>query len=209
MPILDISQEVTPAIAVFPGDTPFRSRAVLRMADGGSCDLASITTTVHAGSHADAPGHFLAGGASIGEVPLEPYLGPARVVVVTGLGPDRAIGPEHLAALPLGGCERLLLRTGTAPDPNRFNTDFAHLTVAAAERLAALAGLVLVGIDTPSMDRWDARTLSAHRALGAAGIALLENLVLGHVPPGDYELIALPLKLVGLDAAPVRAVLRR
>jgi arylformamidase len=205
--LYDISQELSPATAVFPGDTPFSARTMMRMSDGGSCDVGTITTSVHAGTHADAPAHFLAGGATIDRVPLAAYLGPARLVALA-LGRGEAIRPEHLEPLALRGAERLLFSTGTAPDPAVYNLDFAHFSVEAAAMLAG-RGLKLVGIDTPSIDRWDSKTLAAHKVFAASGVALLENLVLGHVPPGDYELIALPLRLKDLDSSPVRAVLRR
>lgn len=202
--LFDISQELDERGAVFPGDTPFSARPVMRMADGGSCDVSTVTMSVHAGTHADAPSHFQPGAAAIADVPLQPYLGPARVVE---LGVAGAIEPRHLDEVAVDAPPRLLFKTGTAPDRTRFAHGSAHLSRAAADALGA-RGVLLVGIDTPSVDHTDSNELGAHRALLAAGVAILENLVLAHVPAGDYELIALPLKLVGLDAAPVRAVLR-
>jgi arylformamidase len=204
MPLYDISQELSPASAVFPGDTPFSVRRVMEMARGASCDVATVIVSVHAGTHADAPSHFLPDTRSIDRVALEPYLGRARVVELALRGEIR---PEHLRGLPLAGAERLLIKTGSAPDPGVFNLDFAHLLEETAEELGE-RGLRLVGIDTPSVDHPESKTLAAHKALARAGVAILENLVLAHVPAGDYELIALPLRLAGLDASPVRAVLR-
>ena len=128
------------------------------------------------------------------------------VNVIFPLDDNHALGADDLRRLPLEGATRLLLKTGTAPDPTVFNDDFAHLTAEAAEALAE-AGIALFGNDTPSVDHADSTTLDAHKALLAGGVAILENLRLVHVPAGDYELIALPLKLRDLDASPVRAIL--
>lgn len=202
--IFDISPELTQATAVFPGDTGFSSHRVSSMAEGGSCDVGTVTMSLHTGAHADAPSHFSRGGLTIDQVPLAAYLGPVRVVDLPVLG---AIGAREIARIDLRDAQRVLLKTGSAPDPTVFERRAAYLTGLAATRLAG-AGLRLVGIDTASMDRWDSKSLSAHKALLRGGVAILENLVLDGVPAGDYDLIALPLRLRGLDASPVRAILR-
>ncbi len=204
MKLIDISQRVTPGVAVFPGDTPYSLRQVMSMAQGGSCDVGTVTTTLHAGTHADAPAHFLAGAPGIGEVPLERYFGPARVIVRLGELPITA--DEVRAWNPARGM-RYLVRTRDVVDPDVFPAAFAHLAPDAAHALAD-AGVALFGIDTPSVDHVDSKSLDAHRALCAGDVAILENLDLTAAPPGLYELMAFPLRLSGADASPVRAVLR-
>lgn len=202
--LIDISQKVTPRSGVFPGDTRFELRKVAEMAKGASCDVGTVTTTLHIGTHADAPSHFAPDAPGIGEVPLERYYGPARVVERLG---DAPITAEDVRAWrPMRGM-RYLVRTRTHVDPDLFPDAFAHLEPAAAAALAD-AGVALFGIDTPSVDHRDSKTLDAHKALLRGGVAILENLDLAHVRPGPYELMAFPLRIVGADASPVRAVLR-
>jgi arylformamidase len=189
--------------AVWPGDTPFSARELLRIEDGASVDLSTITLTCHMGAHADAPGHYVRGAEGIDAVPLSRYLGPCLLVDVRA----QEVRPRDLVGADLRGAERLLLRTGCIKDRTVFPQPVACLTVELVEHLAA-AGVVLVGLDSPSVDRFDSKDLPVHKALYKAGIANLENLALAGVPPGRYELIALPLRLKGRDASPVRAVLR-
>lgn len=204
MSLIDISQKVSADSAVFPGDTEFSLRKVMSIADGGSCDVGTITTTLHIGTHADAPSHFLEGTDGIGDVPLERYFGPARVVERLGDGP---ITPDDLASWNLTKGMRYLVRTRATVDPREFPAAFAHLAPDAAAALAD-AGVVLFGIDTPSVDHQESKTLDAHKSLLAGNVAILENLDLTGVRPGPYELIAFPLRIPGADASPVRAVLR-
>lgn len=204
--LIDISQTLKAGIATWPGDTAFAPFRVMRLESGDSCNVGSVTMSLHTGTHADAPRHFLADGATPAEMDLSPFIGKARVLDLTGV---RTILPEHLGELAAGKTERIervLFRTGTAR-ADHFSGTFAHLSENAA-RLLAEQGVLLVGIDTPSVDPGDSKDLRTHRVLAGAGISILENLVLAHVPPGPYELIALPLKLDGMDASPVRAVLR-
>ncbi len=204
MSLIDISQVVSPASAVFPGDTEFSLRKVMAMDDGGSCDVGTITTTLHVGTHADAPSHFAANAPGIGDVPLERYFGPVRVVERIGDGPLTA---EDVMGWGLTRGLRYVVRTREHVDPGVFPAEFAHLTPDAATALAD-AGVVLFGIDTPSVDHQESRTLDAHKRLLAGDVAILENLDLTGVRPAPYELIAFPLRIRGADASPVRAVLR-
>ena len=204
MSLIDISQRVSARSGVFPGDTPFSRRLVMSMAEGGSCDVGTMTTTLHVGTHADAPGHFVAGGAGIGEVPLAKYFGPVRVVERIS---DAPITAEDVARWSPQRGMRYLVKTRRAVDPDVFPEAFAHLDPEAARALAA-AGVELFGIDTPSVDHRDSKTLDAHKALAAGGVAILENLDLDAAPAGPYELMAFPLRFEGADASPVRAVLR-
>jgi arylformamidase len=202
--IYDISPPITTTLAVWPGDTPPRREVLQEPSRGDSVSLSTLHATVHLGAHADAPSHCGAGARSIDEQPLDLYVGPCRVVRVAAR-PGERIGPE---ALPQRiGAERLLIATGTYPDPTRFTADFAAL---APELIGALRGrgVRLVGIDTPSVDVAEAEDLPTHRACLEHDVAILEGLVLAHVPPGLYELIALPLRLADFDGSPVRAILR-
>jgi arylformamidase len=204
MSLIDISQKVAADTGVFPGDTQFTLRKVAEMSKGASCDVGTITTTLHIGTHADAPAHYVPGAAGIGEVPLDSYFGPCRVVERLGDAPLTA--DEVRAWKPMAGM-RYLVRTRTKIDAREFPAAFAHLTPDAAAVLAE-AGVALFGIDTPSVDHQDSKTLDAHKALFKGGVAILENLDLSHVRPAPYELMAFPLRIPGADAAPVRAVLR-
>lgn len=202
----DVSPLVGPGFPVWPGDTPFSTRLTWALAEGASVNLSALTTTPHLGSHADAPFHTEPGGATVADLPLEPFLGPCRVVEVGDVG---LVEPHHLGGLDPADPPRLLLKTGSGrlvagePFPERFTA----LSPDLARHLAA-AGTLLVGLDTPSVDPFDSKTLEAHHALAAGGVVNLEGLALAGVPPGLYELIALPLRIAGLDASPVRAVLR-
>lgn len=202
--IYDITPPVSEALAVWPGDTRPRREVLRDMRRGDNLTLSTLHATVHLGAHADAPSHYGAEAPSIESQPLELYLGPCRVVRVevargARIRPDDL--PDEIAT------ERLLIATGTYPDPTRFDRDFAALSPEAIDMLHG-RGVRLVGIDTPSVDLSDSKELPAHRACLLRGIAILEGVVLDAVPEGDYELIALPLKLEGFDASPVRAILR-
>ncbi len=204
MGLIDISQRVSPESAVFPGDTPFSLEHVAALADGASCDVGTITTSLHVGTHADAPSHLVEGADGIGEVPLERYFGPVRVVERLGDGP---IDGLEVRKWNLQKGMRYLVRTRTEVDPTVFPAEFAHLEPDAAEMLAH-SGVALFGIDTPSVDHQDSKTLDVHKALLTGRVAILENLNLAGVRAGPYELMAFPLRIPGADAAPVRAVLR-
>ena len=176
------------------------------MAQGANLTLSSLSTTVHLGAHADAPSHFSTNAAPIDQVDLSPYIGPCHVVTCTkkrGSLIDAADADLAVA----GGAKRILFRTLSYPEPTKFNTDFVAFSPEAIDVLG-MAGVVLVGIDTPSVDPFESKDLTAHNSLLKWGIRNLEGLILSHVSDGAYELIALPLKLVGFDASPVRAVLR-
>lgn len=203
--LIDISPVVAPATPVWPGDTPFSHSPVWRIDGACPVNVSKLTLSAHTGAHADAPLHYASSGASIGEVPLETYLGPCRVVHCLGASPR--VEPHHvrhaLKELP----PRVLLRTYRQSPQGRWDPGFCAIAPATIALLAE-HGVRLVGIDTPSVDPETSKTLDAHHAIHAAGMAILEGLLLDHVAEGDFELIALPLRLAGLDASPVRAVLR-
>lgn len=202
--IYDITPTITPGLAVWPGDTPPTRHVLLDLARGDNVTLSALHATVHLGAHADAPSHYGAGAPSIEGRSLEPYLGPCQVIRIEAERGTR-IEPDQIK--PDIGAERVLLATGTYPDPTSFNEDFAALSPALVDWLHE-RGVRLVGIDTPSVDLFDSTDLPAHGRFLAHDMAILEGLVLSDVPPGRYELIALPLKLAGFDASPVRAILR-
>ena len=202
--IYDISPPITDSLAVFPGDTPPVREVLMDMHKGAPLTLSTLRSTVHVGAHADAPSHYGRDAQTIDELPLETFVGPCQVVRVSArrgalLGPD-VISPGITEP-------RVLFSTGTYPDPTQFNDDFAALSPDLVDWLAE-RGVKLVGVDTPSVDPATSKDLPAHKAFLKNDMYILEGLVLDGVPDGRYELLALPLKLVGFDASPVRAALR-
>lgn len=204
--IYDITPPITARLGVWPGDNPMSREVLMDIEKGDNITLSTLRATVHLGAHADGPNHYGTASPGIGERHLGLYLGPCQVVsVAVGRG-QRAT----MAMLPKGtdlSEKRILFKTGTFPDPENFNNDFAALDPALIELLAK-RGVATVGIDTPSVDLIDSKDLPSHKMVLAHDMAILEGLVLKDVPDGRYELIALPLKLMGFDASPVRAVLR-
>jgi len=203
--IWDISPPVYEGAPVFPGDTPYRQRWAARIGPGCPVNVSEIGLSPHVGAHADAPLHYDPEGATIGDVGLAPYLGRCRVIHAIAKGPliEWAHLEHALADLP----PRVLVRTYARAPVDHWDGALAAYAPATIERLAAL-GVTLVGIDTASIDPADSKTLDSHQVIRRLDLRVLENLVLDAVPEGDYELIALPLKLVSADASPVRAVLR-
>ncbi|MEL6344627.1 MAG: cyclase family protein [Myxococcota bacterium] len=201
--LIDISPLISPRIAVWPGDVGFSRRYALQIAEGANIDLSAIESTVHLGAHTDAPSHYVHPGAGIAERPLSLYYGPCQVIAVTAPRGER-IHPEHIPE-PIA-TERVLMFTGSYPDPDVFNEDFNSLSPELIHWLAE-QGVRLVGIDTPSIDPFHSKALESHHAVAERDMGVLEGVVLGHVAPGRYTLIALPLRIEGADASPVRAVL--
>jgi arylformamidase len=201
----DISPPVSSRSPVFPGDTPYRQRWTWTLSPDCPVNVSEITLSPHIGAHADAPLHYQSGAQAAGALPLEPFLGRCRVIHAIGCGP--LVLPAHLAhaadALP----GRVLVRTARRAALDAWHDDFAAFAPQTIEWLAD-RGVVLVGIDTPSIDPAESKTLDSHQAVLRRGLRVLENLLLDAVEPGDYELIALPLAWVEADASPVRAVLR-
>ncbi|MBZ9666413.1 arylformamidase [Pseudomonas sp. LMG 31766] len=202
----DISPPLNSSTPVWPGDTPFQQHACWRLDEHCPVNVGRITLSPHTGAHADAPLHYQRDGVAIGAVSLAPYLGPCRVIHC--LAHDGLVQPHHLEAHLADVPPRVLIRTHVQAPLDRWPDTFAAI---AASSIALLArhGVCLVGTDTPSLDPQTSKTLDAHHAVAAHGLAILEGLLLDAVEPGDYELIALPLKFTDLDASPVRAVLRR
>lgn len=201
----DISPPVHAHAPVFPGDTAYSQQWVARIGPGCPVNVSALTLSPHVGAHADAPLHYDADGAAIGAVDLQAFIGPCRVIHAIGCGP--LVQPEHLAHALDSLPPRVLVRVYDRMPQDRFDT---ALPAFAPETIGLLAdrGVVLVGIDSASVDPAESKALDSHQVLRRRDLRVLENLLLDDVPEGDYELIALPLKLTTADASPVRAVLR-
>ena len=202
--IWDISPPIAADSPLFPGDTAYSQQWTATIAPGCPVNLSTITMSPHIGAHADAPLHYGADAPTIGQVSLDPYLGPCRVIHAIGCG--RLVRPEHLAHAATDLPPRVLVRT-CVQAPTRWSPEFSAFAPETIAWLAAM-NVRLVGIDSQSVDPADSKTLDSHHRLLHHDLRVLENLVLDDVPEGDYELIALPLKLMTADASPVRAVLR-
>lgn len=202
-PLYDLSPALDSGLPVWPGDTPLRREVLLDCARGDPVTLSTLHATVHLGAHADSPLHFEPGGAGAGALDLAPFIGRCQVIRVHATR-GRRFGPESLTA-PVTA-PRVLLATGTF-DPAAFNQDFSAPSPELVDHLHE-AGVLLMGIDTPSIDLFDSKDLPTHHRLFGHGMVNLEGLVLDGVPEGEGELIALPLKLMEFDASPVRAVLK-
>lgn len=203
----DISPPVHGGSPVFPGDARYEQRWAATIAPGCPVNVSTITLSPHTGAHADAPLHYDAEGATVGALDLTPYLGPCRVIHAIGVSP--LVEWQHIAhAIDAQLPPRVLVRTYERMPIDRFDDALAAYAPQTIERLADL-GVTLVGIDTASIDPADSKSLDSHQVIRRRGLRVLENLVLDNVAEGDYELIALPLKLITADASPVRAVLRQ
>ena len=204
--MIDISILVRPGTPEWPGDTPYSCRWTWEMAQGASVNVSAVTTSPHVGTHADAPLHVRDDGASSEALPLDAFVGPALVLGLEGMAGE--ISFETIAARVAPGTERLLLRTGRTIADGGFPDGWPALAADCARALVA-QGLRLLGVDAPSVDDRESKQLATHQALFAGGASILENLDLRGVADGTYRLTALPIRLAGLDAAPVRAVLER
>lgn len=203
--VIDISPPLGPTTAVWPGDTPLTREVLVDISQGSHMDLSTVRSTVHIGAHADAPRHFHRDGVSIDAVDLSVYIGPCVVVTVQA---GALIQVTHCQKPIDNGAKRILFRTLSYPDICTFNEDFTAISPEAMEFMGR-SGVKLVGIDTPSVDPFHSKDLATHQILHKYKIANVEGLVLDHVSDGDYEFIGLPLRLVGFDASPMRAVLRK
>ncbi|HVR69348.1 MAG TPA: cyclase family protein [Vicinamibacteria bacterium] len=204
--IYDLTVPLSPQLATFPGDPPFQSDPVYRIRDGHPCNVSRLTLGTHAGTHVDAPRHFLEDGARVDELPLEILTGKARVVSIPA---REAVDRADLEALDLRDDLRLLIRTrnsGQLRQPE-FRPDFVYLTPEAASYLVQV-GIKLVGWDYLSIEKFGSRDFPAHHALLGAGVILVEGLDLSQVEAGEYELTCLPLKVAGGDGAPARVIVR-
>jgi arylformamidase len=201
----DISQPIRPGVPTWPGDTRYEAERTWTIEPGCPVNVSRITLSTHTGAHADAPFHYDAEGLTAEAMELGRYLGPCRLIDARGArGLVRWGDIEGAMA---GAPPRILLRTFERFPAAAWSSDFLALDPGLVDALAD-RGVALVGLDSPSVDPETSKDLPAHNAIRRRGLSILEGLVLDAPPPGDYELIALPLPLVGLDASPVRAVLR-
>jgi arylformamidase len=227
--IIDISPRISPRLAVFPGDVAPTREVLFDMKRGDAITLSALRATVHLGAHADAPSHYGRDGRTMEKQPLDLYWGECEVIGVraeacgaaTGAAVKadrvagasgaalRRIGRAHLAVADAWApaCPRVLIATGSYPDSEKWTAEFCGIEPALVDWLAD-RGVKLVGVDTPSVDCADSKDLPAHQRFLARDVAIVEGLVLRGVPPGRYELCALPLALEGFDGSPVRAALR-
>ena len=208
---IDVSAPIDPrASPVYPGNAPIKLDFMLNYDTGGKLALSSYSLGAHTGTHVDAPMHFIKGGASVDKVPLGHFVGPARVIDCSAEA--TVIDAAELNKHDWKGAKRILFRTrnsrnGWMSDPT-FHEDFTYVAPDAAQLLAD-AGVELVGIDYLSIEKFHSPEPKTHLALLSKGIPVVEGLSLKDVAPGDYDLIVLPLRIVGHEAAPARAILRR
>lgn len=206
MKIFDISPEISTNLSVWPGDTPYKRTVSMNTDLGDHMGLSSITTTLHLGAHVDAPNHYVPKAQGISERSLHYYLGPCQVLSCSVKKGERVLvsdlSTEEIKA------PRVLLRTGSFPDPNNWNDDFSALSEELVDWLAERQ-VLLVGIDTPSVDLIKSKALEAHHKIAEYNMAVLEGIVLDSVEDGLYNLHALPLKIKNGDASPVRAILTK
>jgi arylformamidase len=191
---------------VWPGDSPFSAVHVLRKSEGAWVNLTTLTLSAHTGTHADAYYHYADDGAHPAAMPLEAYIGPARVVTVEKRhGP---LLPDDFKHVSLEGAERLLIRSWVSDlNDDQWPEMFPYLSLELIDCLEGL-NIRLIGLDSPSVDAFDSQDLPCHHAIRRHGMVNLETLILRDVADGDYELVALPLKLDGVCGSPVRAILR-
>jgi arylformamidase len=201
--LIDISRPLAADTACWPGDVPFSFRLGATIAGGASVNVGSIQTSVHTATHCDAPFHVNDNRVTVERMVLDAFVGPAWVVDVRGASRWR----DRLEGLDFAATRRVLFHTGGWPDTTRFPESIPVMEPDLPDWLAE-RGVWLIGVDLPSVDPLDSKTLDIHHAIGACGITIIEGLWLERVPAGRYELIALPLKIVGADGSPVRAVLR-
>jgi len=203
MKIIDITHLHSERLAPWPGDTPFEFRFIARLRDGASCNVGKLTCSIHCGTHLDAPYHYEESGATIDALPPELFIGAARVFHAQC---REVITREVFAGLDGRATPRVLVRTNACDDKSLFPSRIPTLAPDVPTWLGQ-QGVRLLGLDLPSVDQIDSKSLPIHHALGTANITILENLDLREVPPGCYDLIVLPLRLAGADGSPARAVL--
>jgi arylformamidase len=218
MKIFDISRALSNEIAPWPGDTPFQFELKWKMSEGATVNVGAMTMGVHNGTHADATFHFDPNGDTIGAMPLDTYVGDAVVIDLTELFRETGVARDttreinvsdlNASSALLERAPRLLLKTGVWKDSNLFPGWIPVIAHDVPEWLAQRK-VKLLGLDLPSVDAIQAKKLINHHALAAAGVAIVESLDLSEVEAGVYHFSALPLKIAGGDAAPVRAILWR
>lgn len=206
--IYDISQTIRPGIPVWPGDKEFSLTRTWTIEPGCPVNVSEIALSTHTGSHADSRLHFDDKGVDCAATALDAYIGPAVLIDLSAdVGAGALVEPRHLEETLPSKLDRVLIKLFKAFPHEGWDPDFPAISPEAIHLLAT-RGCKLIGLDVPSLDPQESKTLDAHFAVDATGMAILEGLVFDDVPPGDYELIAFPLKIAGADGSPVRAVLR-
>lgn len=200
--VWDISPLISEKSAVFPGDTKFEREVLLDQNKGDNLDLSTIKTTVHIGAHTDAPNHYDKNGVGIDQRDINIYLGSAQVISVETSGRIKLSDIKNIDIK----ANRVLFKTNSFKDPNLWHNNFNALSIELVQYLAK-RNVILIGIDTPSVDLADDKELQAHHEIAKNDMAILEGIILSDVEDGLYDLIALPLKIKDADASPVRAVL--
>jgi arylformamidase len=204
---IDVSVPVRSGMVHWPGDTEVKLERTESIDAGDEANLTRLEMSAHTGTHMDAPLHFIPEGEAMEDAPLDILMGPARVVAIQG---EEPIDRGHVEELDLTGGERILFRTVNSERrwyDRDFDRSFVHISAEAAEFLGE-AGVALVGVDYLSVGGYESDGTETHRALLGAGVWIVEGLDLSRTEPGDYELICLPIKLVGSDGAPTRVLLR-
>lgn len=201
---IDITQPLNSRIAHWPGDVPFSYEMSYTKAETGSVNIGKMTTSLHTGTHIDSPFHFDNEGQQIHQLDVEIFIGKTLVIDVSNLD---SIGPQQLEAYSLDGAERLLLRTTSKSEPTLFPGKVTPLDPTLGPFLKEKE-VFLLGVDAPSVDDLNSKEMAVHHSLHKNEIHILENIVLDHVEPGWYEMVALPLLIEGADGSPVRAVIR-
>jgi len=205
---IDISVPLRNGMVTWPGDAPFERSPTLQIATGAQCNLSQISTTAHIGTHMDAPLHYIAGGAGIETLPITASIGRARVIEIHD---PEVIRSRELEAHHLAKSERVLFKTKNSErcwKTDQFQEKYIYIEPDAARHLAERR-VQTVGVDYLSVGGFEGDGPLTHRILLEAGIWIIEGLQLEHVEPGEYELVCLPLKIMGSDGAPARAVLRK
>jgi arylformamidase len=207
MKLIDITVPLDSNLPVYPGNTPFTVEAIKRIARGDSSNVSTLHMSAHAGTHVDAPRHFLDEGGGVDALPIELLCGRARVVEITS---RRGIGPDDLSESDLSEDIRLLIKTHNSRlwGSAEFRTDYIGMTEAGARYLVE-RGVKVLGVDYLSVEEFKAPGAPAHHVLLGGGTIVIEGLNLRDVEPGTYDLFCLPLRIVGADGAPARVVLRQ
>ncbi|MFP7332917.1 arylformamidase [Shouchella clausii] len=201
---IDVSQPLNEKLAHWPGDLPYSYQLTFSKQQTGSVNIGQMAMSVHSGTHVDAPFHFKDDGAKISDLDINVFIGKARVV---DLSKHERIDQAALRPLHLEGIKRLLIKTAVPNQATAFPDKIPYVTADGAAYMKE-KGIILIGVDVPSVDPLDSKELEGHHALADNGISILENLMLDKVQEGDYELIALPLPMEEADGSPVRAVIR-
>jgi arylformamidase len=208
MKLIDVSVPLDAStLPTYPNNTPFSLEPVKRVARGDSSNVSTLHMSAHTGTHVDAPRHFFDDGAGTEALPLEMLLGRTRVIEVTS---RTGIAAEDLRNIDLAEDVRLLIKTHNSRlwGSPAFHADYVGVTESAARHLVE-HGIKVLGVDYLSVEKFRTPGAPAHHVLLGAGTIVIEGLNLMEVDPGVYEMICLPLRIVGADGAPARVLLRR